>query len=39
MSATECVKAVAECIAKAKFVIERIGDFDLSLRIMTLALI
>lgn len=27
-SATECVKAAGECVAKTKFVIERIGDFE-----------
>ena len=28
MAATGCVKAVGECVAKAKFVIERTGDFE-----------
>jgi hypothetical protein len=28
MAATGCVKAAGECVAKTKFVIERIGDFD-----------
>jgi RasGEF domain/RasGEF N-terminal motif len=27
-AATECVKAAGECVAKTKFVIERIGDFE-----------
>jgi hypothetical protein len=29
MAATGCVKAAGECVAKAKYVIERIGDFEL----------
>ncbi|KAF8418576.1 ras guanine nucleotide exchange factor domain-containing protein [Tirmania nivea] len=29
--ATRCVKGAGECVAKAKFVIERIGDFELDL--------
>lgn len=29
--ATRCVKGAGECVAKAKFVIERIGDFELNL--------
>ena len=29
--ATRCVKCAGECVAKAKFVIERIGDFELDL--------
>ncbi|KAF4627895.1 hypothetical protein G7Y89_g10250 [Cudoniella acicularis] len=29
MAATGCVKAAGECVAKTKFVIERIGDFEL----------
>jgi hypothetical protein len=28
MAATSCVKATGECVAKTKFVIERIGDFE-----------
>ncbi|RFU26094.1 hypothetical protein B7463_g10240, partial [Scytalidium lignicola] len=28
MAATACVKAAGECVAKSKFVIERIGDFE-----------
>lgn len=28
IAATECVKAAGECVAKTKFVIERIGDFE-----------
>lgn len=28
MAATGCVKAAGECVAKTKFVIERIGDFE-----------
>lgn len=28
MAATSCVKAAGECVAKTKFVIERIGDFE-----------
>jgi hypothetical protein len=28
MAATNCVKAAGECVAKTKFVIERIGDFE-----------
>lgn len=28
MAATECVKAAGECVAKTKFVMERIGDFE-----------
>lgn len=28
MAATSCVKAAGECVAKSKFVIERIGDFE-----------
>lgn len=28
VAATECVKAAGECVAKTKFVIERIGDFE-----------
>lgn len=28
MAATGCVKAAGECVAKSKFVIERIGDFE-----------
>ncbi|KAL3427731.1 RasGEF domain-containing protein [Phlyctema vagabunda] len=28
MAATGCVKAAGECVAKTRFVIERIGDFD-----------
>ena len=27
-AATECVKAAGECVAKTRFVIERIGDFE-----------
>ena len=27
-AATDCVKAAGECVAKTKFVIERIGDFE-----------
>lgn len=29
--ATKCVRGAGECVAKAKFVIERIGDFELDL--------
>ncbi|KAI5809511.1 ras guanine nucleotide exchange factor domain-containing protein [Peziza echinospora] len=29
MTATGCVRGAGECVAKAKFVIERIGDFEL----------
>jgi hypothetical protein len=28
VAATDCVKAAGECVAKTKFVIERIGDFE-----------
>ncbi|KAH8821255.1 ras guanine-nucleotide exchange protein-like protein [Xylogone sp. PMI_703] len=28
MAATACVKAAGECVAKSRFVIERIGDFE-----------
>ncbi|CAG8976402.1 hypothetical protein HYALB_00008526 [Hymenoscyphus albidus] len=28
MAATSCVKAAGECVARTKFVIERIGDFE-----------
>ena len=28
MAATGCVKAAGECVAKTKFIIERIGDFE-----------
>ncbi|PVH67302.1 hypothetical protein DL98DRAFT_662686, partial [Cadophora sp. DSE1049] len=31
MAATGCVKAAGECVAKTKFVIERIGDFEFEL--------
>ena len=29
-AATNCVRSAADCIAKAKFIIERIGDYELS---------
>ncbi|RPB28602.1 ras GEF [Terfezia boudieri ATCC MYA-4762] len=32
--ATRCVKGAGECVAKAKFVIERIGDFELDLEVL-----
>lgn len=28
VAATDCVKAAGECVAKTKFIIERIGDFE-----------
>lgn len=31
ITATGCVRGAGECVAKAKFVIERIGDFELDL--------
>ena len=31
MAATGCVKAAGECVARTKFVIERIGDFEFEL--------
>lgn len=31
-AATGCVRGAGECVAKSKFVIERIGDFELELR-------
>jgi hypothetical protein len=37
-AATGCVKAAGECVAKTKFVIERIGDFELEMDTIGLGL-